>query len=70
MQMNNEAQDELDYQKLIIKVAEIDKAAAEYMQGPMRKCFGFSPSGDLWQVVIWEHTAQGTKYWYNIACKL
>lgn len=68
--MNNEAQDELDYQKLITLVAEIDKEAAQYMQGPMRECFGFSPSGDLWEVVIWEHTAQGTEYWYDIACKL
>jgi hypothetical protein len=70
MKMNNEAQDELDYQELIAKVAEIDKAAAEYMQGPMRECFGFSTSGDLWEVIIWEHTAQGTEYWYDIACKL
>lgn len=68
--MNNEAQDELDYLQLIEKVALIDEDAAEYMQGPMRECFGFSTSGDLWEVVIWEHTAQGTDYWYNIACKL
>jgi hypothetical protein len=64
------AQDELDYQQLIAMVAEIDKDAAAYMIYEMRKCFGFSASGDLWEVVVWEHTAQGTDYWYNIACKL
>ena len=68
--MTNEAQDELDYQELIAMVAEIDKDAAAYMIYEMRECFGFSPSGDLWEVVIWEYTAQGTDYWYNIACKL
>jgi hypothetical protein len=68
--MRNKVQDELDYLQLIEKVALIDKSAAEYMQGPMRECFGFSTSGDLWDVVIWEHTAQGHDYWYNIACKL
>lgn len=66
----SEAQDELEYQELIEKVALIDKAAAQYMQGPMRKLTGFGTSGDLWEVVIWEHTAQGTDYWYNIACEL
>ena len=68
--MRNEVQDELDYQQLIAEVALIDKEAAEYMQGAMRRVFGFSTSGDLWEVVVWEHTAQGTDYWYNIACKL
>jgi hypothetical protein len=63
-------QDELDYLELIIKVAEIDKDAAAYMIYEMRKCFGFSTSGDLWKVVIWEHTKQGTDYWYDIACKI
>jgi hypothetical protein len=62
--------DELDYQALIAEVALIDQDAAEYMQGPMRECFGFSTSGDLWEVVVWEHTAQGTEYWYNIAKQL
>jgi hypothetical protein len=62
--------DELDYQALIAEVALIDKEAAEYMQGPMRECFGFCTSGDLWEVVVWEHTAQGTEYWYNIAKQL
>jgi hypothetical protein len=66
----SEAQDELDYLQLIEKVALIDESAAEYMQGPMRECFGFSTSGDLWEVVIWEHTAQGTDYWYKIAKQL
>jgi hypothetical protein len=73
--MNNEAllhelQDELDYQQLIAQVALIDKDAAEYMKTEMRECFGFSTSGDLWAVVIWEHTKQGTDYWYDIACKI
>ena len=68
--MTNNAQDELDYQELIAKVAEIDKNAAAYMIYQMRKCNGFTASGDLWNIVIWEHTAQGTDYWYNIACKL
>lgn len=62
--------DELDYQALIAQVALIDKEAAEYMQGPMRECFGFSTSGDLWEVVVWEHTVQGTEYWYNVAKQL
>lgn len=61
---------ELEYQALIAEVALIDKEAAEYMQGLMRECFGFSTSGDLWEVVVWEHTAQGTDYWYNIAKQL
>ena len=68
--MNNEAQDELDYQELIAKVALFNKAAADYMQGPMRKIAGFSTSGDLWEVVVWEATLQGTDFWYDIACKL
>jgi hypothetical protein len=68
--MNNEAQDELDYQQLIAEVAFVDKDAAVYMIYEMRKCFGFSTSGDLWEVVIWEHTKQGTDYWYDIACKI
>lgn len=71
--MNNEAQqaqDELDYQKLIAQVALIDKDAAEYMKTEMRECFGFSPSGKLWEVVIWENTEQGSMYWYDIACKI
>lgn len=62
--------DELEYQALIAEVSLIDKDAAEYMQSPMRECFGFSTSGDLWEVVVWEHTAQGTIYWYNIAKQL
>lgn len=66
----NIEQDELDYQELIAQVALIDKNAAAYMQGPMRKLHGFEPSGDLWVVVIWENTAQGTDYWYNIAIQL
>jgi GTP-sensing pleiotropic transcriptional regulator CodY len=73
MQMMNKAQelqDELDYQELIARVAEIDKDAAAYMLYEMRKCFGFSTSGDLWEVVIWEHTKQGTDYWYDIAQKI
>jgi hypothetical protein len=61
---------ELEYQALIAEVALIDQDAAEYMQGPMRECFGFDASGDLWEVVVWEHTAQGTEYWYNIAKQL
>ena len=65
-----ELQDELDYQELISEVALVDKEAAEYMQGPMRKVTGFETSGDLWDVVTWEFTAQGTEYWYNIACKI
>jgi hypothetical protein len=71
--MNNEAQqaqDELNYQELISEVALVDKEAAEYMQGPMRKVIGFSTSGDLWAVVVWENTEQGTDYWYDIACKI
>lgn len=63
-------QDELDYQELIAKVAIVDKDAAEYMQTEMRECFGFSPSGDLWCVLIWEHTKQGTDYWFDIARKI
>ncbi len=65
-----ELQDELDYQELIARVALIDQAAAEYMQGAMRRVFGFSTSGDLWEVVVWENTAQGTDYWYNISLQL
>jgi hypothetical protein len=73
--MNNEAllhelQDELDYQQLIAQVALIDKDAAQYMKTEMRECFGFSTSGDLWDVVIWEHTKQGSTYWRDIACKI
>jgi len=63
-------QDELDYQELIVKVAEINKDAAEYMMYAMRKLTGFEPSGDLWDVVVWENTLQGTDFWYDIACKL
>ena len=66
----DELQDELDYLELIAQVALIDQAAAEYMQGPMRECFGFTTGGDLWEVTVWEYTAQGTNYWYNIACQL
>jgi hypothetical protein len=68
--MKNEVQDELDYQQLIAMVAEIDKDAAEYMKTEMRECLGFSTSGNLWEVVIWEHTKQGTDYWYDIAGKI
>jgi hypothetical protein len=64
------AQDELDYVNLIEEVALIDKDAAEYMHGPMREITGFGPSGDLWEVVVWENTKQGTEYWYNIASQL
>ena len=63
-------QDELDYQELIAKVALFNKAAADYMQGPMRKIAGFGTSGDLWNVVVWEDTPQGTDFWYDIVCKL
>jgi len=66
----HELQDELDYLKLIAQVALIDKDAAEYMKTEMRECFGFSTSGDLWAVVVWENTEQGTNYWYDIACKI
>lgn len=65
-----ELKDELDYMDLIAQVALIDKDAAEYMDGPMRECFGFFTSGDLWEVVVWENTKQGTDYWYNIASQL
>jgi len=66
----SEAQHELDYQELIAKVATINKDASEYMQGPMRKISGFEPSGDLWDVVVWEYTLQGTDFWYDIAEQL
>lgn len=65
-----ELQDELDYQELIAKVATFDKDAAEYMNGPMRKLYGFVPSGDLWEVVVWQTTPQRTEFWYDIVCKL
>lgn len=65
-----ELQDELDYLELIAKVAVINKDAADYMQGPMRKLPGFEPCGDLWDVVVWETTLQGTDFWYDIVCKL
>jgi len=65
-----EAKDELDYLQLIEEVALIDKAAADYMQGPMREITGFAASDDLWDVVVWEHTAQGCDYWFNIAIQL
>lgn len=68
--MNDKAQDELDYQELIAQVADINKDAADYMQGPMRKISGFEPLGDLWSVVYWGDTIQGTDFWYDIACKL
>lgn len=68
--MDDNAQNELDYQELIAKVAEINKPAADYMQGPMRKVEGFSASGDLWAVVVWEDTSQGTDFWFNIAEQL
>jgi hypothetical protein len=58
------------YEELIAEVALIDKAAAEYMHGPMREIEGFEPTGDLWGVVVWEHTKQGTDYWYDIARKI
>lgn len=61
---------ELEYQELIAQVAEIDKDAADYMQGPMRKIPGFEPLGDLWNVVYWGDTPQGHSYWHDIACKL
>ena len=66
----NIEQDELDYQELIAQVALIDKNAAAYMQGPMRELRGFVPSGDLWEVVVWQTTPQGTDFWYDIVCKL
>lgn len=65
-----ELQDELDYLELIAQVALINKDAADYMQGPMRKLYGFVPSGDLWEVVVWQTTLQGTNFWYDIVCKL
>ena len=43
----------LAYQELIAKVAEIDKDAADYMQGPMRKLKSFDACGNLWSVVYW-----------------
>jgi hypothetical protein len=64
------AKDELDYLQLIEEVALIDKAAAEYMQGPMREITGFAASDDLWDVIVWELTPQGHDYWYNIASQL
>jgi len=63
-------QDELAYQELIAKVATINKDAADYMQGPMRKIHSFTPSGNLWEIVTWWETLQGTDFWYDIACKL
>ena len=63
-------QDETSYQELIARVALIDKDAADYMQGPMRKIYGFGTSGNLWAVVSWSQTLQGTAFWYDIACKL
>jgi hypothetical protein len=68
--LTQEALDELNYLLLIKTVELIDKAAAEYMQGPMREIEGFEPSGDLWGVVIWEYTKQGTDYWFDIAGKI
>lgn len=70
MTKEQELQDELDYLELIAQVALIDEAAAEYMQGPMRKVEGFEATGDIWEVVVWSDTAQGTDYWYNIACQV
>lgn len=69
-QQAQEAQDELDYQELIAKVVKINKDAADYMQGPMRKIYSFVPSDKLWDVVTWSDTLQGTDFWYDIACKL
>lgn len=70
MTQQSETQYELDYQELIAKVSIVDKDAAEYMQTEMRECFSFSPSGDLLQVITWEHTKQGTNYWRDIALKI
>lgn len=63
-------EDRLDYQELIAEVALIDKEAAEYMQNEMQEIPSFLASGDLWEIVIWEHTKQGTNYWYKIACSI
>ena len=63
-------QDELDYQELIAKVALFDKNAAAYMIYGMRKLEGFIACGNLWSVIGWEDTPQGTDFWYDIACKL
>lgn len=68
--MNDKVQDELDYQELIARVALINKDAADYMQGPMRKLPGFETSGDLWDVVVWDRTLQGTDFWFDIVGKL
>jgi hypothetical protein len=68
--MKNEVQDELNYFALIGEVALVDKEAAAYMHGPMREIEGFEPTGDLWGVVIWQHTKQGTDYWHDIAQKI
>jgi hypothetical protein len=70
MSKEQQLQDELDYLELIAQVALIDEAAAEYMQGPMRKIGGFGACSDLWEVVVWANTAQGSCYWYNIASQL
>lgn len=67
---NNHLQDELDYLELIAHVASFNKEAAEYMQTEMREIEGFGPCGDLWEVVVWENTKQGTDYWYNISLQL
>ena len=67
---NNHLQDELDYLELIAHVASFDKEAAEYMQTEMREIEGFEPCGDIWEVVVWENTKQGTDYWYNIILQL
>ena len=63
-------QDELAYQELIAKVAKINKDAADYMQGPMRKIESFYASGNLCHVVVWSDTLQGKEFWFDIACKL
>ncbi len=70
MTKEQELQDELDYLELIARVALIDKEAADYMQGPMREVSNFTTSGDIWEIVVWDKTKQGTTYWYNIAYQL
>jgi len=61
---------EREYQELCYRVERIDPDAAEYLRGEGRTLSGFTTSGDLREVFLWEATKQGREYWQRIQKEL
>jgi hypothetical protein len=59
-----------EYLELVLKVADIDPVAADYMMGSAMSLRSFNPRPTLIQCFIWSSTPQGLEFWNNLDQRL